>query len=46
MTDTMTATLTPDECFAKCASALEAGSVEIAREWRQLGEVIRNSKRP
>jgi DNA (cytosine-5)-methyltransferase 1 len=54
MMDTMTAQITPDECFAKAFQVLDAvdgdsdaKSVDalIAREWRQLGEAIANAKR-
>lgn len=39
-----TTTMTPEHCFTKAAEALDAGNVEIAREWRQLGEAIASVK--
>lgn len=38
--------MTPDECFAKAAEALDQGwGADVAREWRQLGEAIANNHR-
>lgn len=32
--------ITPEHCFTKCAEALELGKVDVALEWRQLGEAV------